>query len=157
DSAELTGRLSYGSGDNRVEFGYTVVRLWQEPVEDFLQAGLAILPLATLCKLSSKKPVAEALRDVVQAIDRRLGLETSPAEAARLMTANFILTGLRIKKSELPAIFQGVHSMQEEMTAYDEWMEELTQAESRGFHRILLRQGRNRFGPADAETEAALT
>ena len=40
-----------------------------------------------------------------------------------------------------------------ETTAYDQFLDE---REVRTQHRILLRQGRRRFGAANAETEAAL-
>ena len=69
------------------------------------------------------------------------------------MTASYILTRLRVKKSELSSIFQGVQIMQEEYTAYDEILDE---GRIDGISSLLLRQDRKRFGPPDAHAEAEL-
>lgn len=172
DGTNLTGKLDYGDGKFRVEFGYGVIRLWQEPVESFLHGGLALLPLATLCEMPTDRDLPAALRDVIREIDRRLGVEANHAEAARLMTASYILSGLRLKRHELPAIFRGVGTMPEELTAYDEMLELEALSEARGLARgearglargeargrclVLLLQGRKRFGSPDAETETEM-
>jgi hypothetical protein len=116
--------------------------LWQQPVEAYLNAGVAALPLAALCQMPTGQPLPDALREVVREIERRLGLEASHAEAVRLITATYILTGLRVKKTDLALIYRGVGLMSES-TAYDEAIEE-------GALRLLLRQGRNQFGPDPA-------
>jgi predicted transposase YdaD len=168
DAANLTGKLAYGSDDDGVQFKYKVIRMWQQPVETFLQGGLGLLPLATLCQMPANKALTDALREVVREIDRRLGKETSHAEAVRLMNASLILTGLRVRKDEAEVVYQGVQNMSE-LTAYDEMIEEIDkgiakgriegriEGELRGRIRLLQRQGRNKFGPPDAATEAALT
>jgi hypothetical protein len=153
DTGDLTGKLSYLCGGKRVEFEYDVVRMWQQAVDPFLHGGLALLPLATLCQMPADKPLHDALREVVREIDRRLAQETDHAQAVRLMTAAFILTGLRVHKEDLATIYDGVRIMHES-TAYDLWMEE---GEVRNSHRLLLRQGRKRFGPLDPSTELELT
>jgi hypothetical protein len=68
DGANLTGTLAYGEAQTGVEFRYQVVRLWQQPVEDYLHTGLAALPLATLCQMPAGRALPEALREVVQEI-----------------------------------------------------------------------------------------
>lgn len=153
DGTNLTGKLVYGDGECRVEFNYRVIRLWQEPAHAYLQSGLAALPLATLCQMPADKPLQEALREVVGEIDRRLSEEVSHAEAVRFMTAAYILTGLRVAKGDLASIYKGVGLMQES-TAFDEAVEE---GELKRSHRLLLRQGRIRFGNPDAATESELT
>src|SRR5207248_8650669 len=94
----------------------------------------------------------DALREVVREIDRRLIQECEHAQAVRLMTAAFILTGLRVKKEQLASIYQGVRVMHES-TAYDMAVEE---GEIRNSHRVLLRQGRKLWGSPDATVESAL-
>lgn len=164
DGPNLNGTLTYGSGHHRVEFGYEVIRLWQEPVESYLHAGLAALPLATLCQMPAEQPLVDALREVVREIDRRLGKEANHAEAVRLMTAAYILTVLRVKKNDLAAIFQGVGLMQniQESTWYDEVLEEginrgiaqgILRGEIQGQIRSLLRVGSKKFGPPDEQSE----
>ncbi|MEI7688036.1 MAG: hypothetical protein WCL32_23765 [Planctomycetota bacterium] len=153
DAANLDGKLSYGRPGRQLQFEYGIVRLWQEPVENYLQAGIAALPLSTLCKMPEGQPLPEALRGVVREIDRRLGQETNQVEAARLMTAAYILTGLRVPKEDLASIYKGIGLMKES-TAFDEAVEE---GELKRSHRLLLRLGRKRFGNPDGTTEAALT
>jgi hypothetical protein len=140
EAGDLTGNLTYVAGGKRVAFEYDVVRMWQQP-------------LAPLCRMPEVQPLADALRAVVGEVDRRLAQEADHAQAVRLMTAAFILTGLRVAKETLASIYDGVRVMHE-LTAYDVILEE---GELRACHRLLLRQGGKRFGPADAATEAALT
>jgi hypothetical protein len=147
----LTGKLSYTCGGKRVLFQYDVIRLWMEPVEAYLEGGAGLLPLAPLCKMPAGKPIEEAVRDVVHEIDRRLRTELDHAHAVRLMTAAYILTGARVPKPRLPKIYEGVRIMHE-LTAW----EEMEQAELKGELRVLLSQGREKFGDPDKKTEAAL-
>jgi hypothetical protein len=153
DGDRMTGELAYTCGGRRVEFEYDVVRMWQRPVEPFLHGGLGLLPLATLCRMPDDKPLAEALREVVREIDRRLIQECEHPQAVRLMTAAFILTGLRAKRENLASIYQGVRVMHES-TAYDEAVEEGCVKTS---HRFLLRQGRKLLGSPDPSVESALS
>lgn len=152
DAAGIDGKLAYASGNSGVEFRYDVVRMWQQPVEKFLHGGVSLLPLAPLCELPPDQPLADALRGVVREIDRRLGEECNPAQAARLMTAAYILTGLRIHRDNLGSIYDGVKVMHES-SAYELILEEGAIKIS---HQTLLRQGQKRFGPADQETVSAV-
>src|SRR5205807_2024988 len=95
------------------------------------------------------RSLEDALRQVVREIDRRLLQETDHAQGVRLMTAAFILTGLRVQKADLASIYDGVRIMHES-SAYDMILDE---GRLEGEIRLLLRQGRKRFGPADAATE----
>jgi hypothetical protein len=148
----LTGKLAYASGGMRVEFEYTVVRMWQQSPDIFLHGGIGLLPLATLCKMPNDKTLIDGLREVVGEIDGRLGQEPNRALALRLMAAAFILTGMRVSKDALANVFSGVRIMQES-TAYDMLVDEI----AKGQIRLLLRQGRKRFGPPYAKIEAALS
>jgi hypothetical protein len=56
---QLSGKLGYTSGRGRVEFEYEMIRLWRQPVEPFLQGGIGLLPLATLCELPKGEYVQE--------------------------------------------------------------------------------------------------
>jgi len=93
------------------------------------------------------------LREVVREIDLRLIQEPDHAQAVRLMTAAFILTGLRVKKEQLANIYEGVRVMHES-TAYDMAVEE---GQIQGQIRTLLRQGRKLLGSPDPAMESALT
>jgi hypothetical protein len=69
------------------------------------------------------------------------------------MTAAYVLTGLRVGREGLAQIDRGVGVMQES-SGYPLILEE---GEIQASRRLLLCLGRNRFGPPDAATEAALT
>jgi hypothetical protein len=127
--------------------------MWQQAVEPFLHGGVGLLPLAALCRMPEEKPLAEALHGVVREIDRRLIQECEHPQAVRLMTAAFILTGLRVKKEELASIYEGVRVMHES-TAYDMAVEEGC---VKANHRLLLKLGRKLLGPPDPSVESALT
>jgi hypothetical protein len=160
DHPNTTGKRSYGSGATRVQFNYQVIRLWQRPVKPFLRGGLGLLPLAPLCQLSPGQPVEGALTDLVREIDRRLKAEADEADAKRLVTGAYILTGLRVSSETARTIFRGVAGMEESST----YQHILQLGEQKGVqigqlqhaHRTLLCQGGLRFGPPTAATEAAL-
>jgi len=148
----LDGKLTFSSGGSGVEFRYEVVRMWQQPVESFLKGGLSLLPLAPLCELPSGQPLTDAMRSVVREIDRRLAQECDHAQAARLMTAAFILTGLRIQRDKLGSIYDGVKVMHES-SAYELIMEE---GAIKAQHSNLMRLGQRRLGSAGDKTTAEL-
>ncbi len=159
DVAGLNGKLAYISSGKRVEFEYDVVRMWQQPVEKFLSGGLGLLPLATLCQLP--EPLPDALRKVVRAIGRRLAQEVEHAQAVRLMTAAFILTGMRVAKEDLVSIYRGVRIMQES-TAYDMILEEgraegLEKGRLEEARRILCLLGEEQFNtPAGPKVQTRI-
>ena len=64
-------------------------------MELFLGGGLGLLPLAPLCRLPAELPAEQALRAVIHHIDQRLAGGAPHAEAVRLMTAAFVLAGMR--------------------------------------------------------------
>ncbi len=164
DHPNLTGKLHYGRGQTRVQFNYKVIRLWQRPVKPFLVGGLGLLPLAPLCALPPGQSLEQALADLIRQIDKRLRAEADEAEVKRLLMGTFILTGLRVSYETAGELFRGVAGMQESST-YQHILEEGRQegrqegqqeGRVRQAQRVLLRQGRQRFGPATAAAEAAL-
>jgi hypothetical protein len=98
----------------------------------------------------------QSLRSVVREIERRLKALPDHSHAVRLMTAAFILTGLRIPKTTLSSIYEGVTIMHKTV-AYDEVMDAVQAAENRVRHEFLLRLGQKRFGEPNARIKAALT
>ena len=152
ESGDINGKLAYTSGASGVEFRYEVIRMWQQPVEPFLRGGVSALPLATLCHLPANQPVADALRGVVREIEKRLANECQHAQAARLMTAAYVLTGLRVERTELGPIYDGVRLMHES-SAYELILEE---GGIREAQRILLRLGKKRLGSPDETVATAL-
>jgi predicted transposase YdaD len=117
-----------------------VVRVWELPVAQILAGDLATLPLAPIARVS-----VEELPAVIRRMDERIEREATPSEAKDLRTAALILTGLRHPQETLRTVFQGVRGMKES-SAYQMILEEGRGEEAR---RILLRQGRRRFGEPD--------
>lgn len=153
DAAGISGRLAYASGAGGVEFRYEVMRMWEQSSDAFLHSGISVLPLATLCRLPDDRSLPTAMREIVQEIERRLERECDQSRAARLMTAAFVMAGLRVKRDELGPIFDGVKIMHES-SAYDLILEEGGVREAQ---RIILRQGKKRFGPPDETITATLS
>jgi len=152
DHPSLTGEQVYSGGGGRVEFRYEIVRLWHESPEAFLRGGVGLMPLATLCQPPQGMTVEEMLPGIIDEIGRRLTAEVARPEAVWLMTAAFILAGLRLPRTTLASIFAGV-DMVHESSAF-EIMED--RGRVRGARRLLARQAQERFGIATAEAEIAI-
>ncbi len=156
DHPRLRGRLAYQAGSTRVEFEYEIVRLWQQPLESYLRGGLGLLPLAPLCQLPADVPLEQALQAVIHEIDQRLVSGVPHAQAVQLMTAAFVLTGMRVGRDVLVELFRGVKVMHESsaFAVYEEKGRQEGRVEES--HRMLLRQAGQRFGSPDRAMEAAL-
>jgi predicted transposase YdaD len=162
DAATLTGRLRYQAlpRRGRVDFAYEVVRLWRRPARQLLAAGPGALPLAVLGQLPAGRSDEAGLAWVVHEMDRRLRRQADPADARRLLTAAFVLSGLRVPTEIARRTFQGVTAMRESST-YQYILEEgrvegRIEGRAQEARRILLRQGRKQFGAPDAAVQAAL-
>jgi predicted transposase YdaD len=149
DSRALTELLRHELPDGQVyrEFRYRVVRVWQQPVELLVAGELATLPLAPLASGAD-----EALSEIVRRMDERLRRETTASDASQLWTAAYVLMGLRYPEEVTRELLRGVRNMRESST-YQAILAEGRAEEAR---RIVLRQGRQKFGPPDARIRAAL-
>lgn len=155
DDTTLTGRLRYQGQPRRgkMEFRFEVVRLWQQPVRRFLRGGLGTLPLATLCQLPEGVSPEEGLAGVIRQIIERVEQEMPSEQGRKLLTAAFVLTGMRIPRDVALQLFQGVRVMHES----DTYQMILEEGETRGLHRTLLSLGRKRFGePSQAAQDTLL-
>jgi hypothetical protein len=94
----------------------------------------------------------DALAAVIRRMDERLRRETSPPESALLLSAAFALTGLRVPRSVLEQVFQGVRAMRES-SAYQVILEEGAVGEAQ---RVILRFGQRQFGSASDAITATL-
>lgn len=84
---------------------------------------------------------------------QRLEKEAEPGERAKLLSATYVLTGLRVSREIADQLFQGVHAMKESST-YQAILEE---GAAEALQKTLLRQGKQRFGAAaPAEVENAI-
>lgn len=154
DGPWVTGgvRCETRAGLGRMDFSYEVVRLWEQPVEAFLAGGVGTLPLAPLCQLPGNLTVDEALAGVIRRVAERIQAEAAPESVGDLLTATFVLTGMRVEPIRAVELFRGVSAMHASST-YQYILDEGRVAEAR---RILLLIGEVRFGAADEASSAAL-
>jgi len=147
-SPSLTGTYERRMPDGRFtnRYDYHVVRLWQEDVEPFLNAGVGLVPLAPLTDV----PEAD-LPQIVGRMAGRINAEPRP-KAAKLWTATYLLMGLRYSDELTDSLLEGVLNMHESAT-YEKILRDGRITEAR---RMLLRQGTKRFRTPDATTLAAL-
>ncbi len=159
----LLVRDSLLASEPRLQFRYRVVRLWELPVEEFLNGGLATLPLAPLAKVSD-----EQLPEVISAMSARISENASQAEQGAIWTSTYLLLGLRKNPIEAAELLRGIAAMRESST-YQAILEEgrqegvrdgLQVGELRGSareaRRILLRTGRRRLGEPTIEIVSAI-
>jgi predicted transposase YdaD len=162
DRSDLTGGIRYQPRPDRggLDFRFEVVRLWQLPAETLLTSNLGTLPLAPLGQPPAGTTVEEALPGIVHHLVDRITQEAPPEQVATLLTAAYVLTGLRTSHERAIELFQGVRAMRDS-TTYQAILDEgraegLARGRADEARKILLRQGRKRFGVSGAEVEAAL-
>jgi hypothetical protein len=160
DSPQLTGL--YERGQSGLPFDvalrYTIVRVWQVPAKKWLSGGVGLLPLAPL------GDVEPADLPVVIALMKTRFAREAPQHAGELWSATYILMGLRYEQALIQALLKGVPAMKESVTYQAILHEGKAEGKAEGktlgeieeAKRILVLQGRNRFGEPSAETLAAL-
>jgi hypothetical protein len=117
--------------------------VWQLPVERLLAGGPGTLPLAPVSAVT-----AAELPGVIERIKERLGGKRLRRQATRLWTATYVLMGLRYSKSVADRLLGEVLTMEDSVT-----YQGILAKEAR---KMLLLQGRSRFGEPPAEATAAL-
>jgi hypothetical protein len=169
DGPGLTGVLQRGLPNGFVYdvFHYRIIRVWQEPVETFLDGGLATLPLAPLANVK-----VEELPAVIQRMTERIAHKVPADEAKTLWTATYVLLGLKYSEELIERLFSGVVAMEESVT-YQKILKQgetlgiakgMAEGKAKGMaegkaeeaHRILLRIGRRKFGIPGAGVQVAI-
>jgi predicted transposase YdaD len=108
DGPELTGRYveSFPHRGRNLWFKYDVVRVWQQPPERLLAAGLPVLPLAPVSDVSP-----ERLPEVLAAVATRLKREAAPALQETLWAATKLMMGLNYPDERIEQLVKGVDDM----------------------------------------------
>jgi hypothetical protein len=151
--SNMDGTIRYAArpGRGKMDFGYQVIPLWEWPAEDLLAGDLGTAPLALLGQLPVGVSLEAGLADIVNRLINRL-LQEEPEQARKLLTAAFVLSGLRIPRTQAKPLFRGVLAMRES----DTYMAILDEGREDEAKRILLRLGEKRLGPADEATRAQI-
>jgi hypothetical protein len=169
NSPSFDGRVSRGlPGElDHLSFSYSVVKLWEQPVEPLLEGPLGTLPLAPISNVDPKR-----LPDILRRLGERLEAEAKPDSSARLFAATKILMGIRQPLIAVNELFQEVFGMsfrvygiEESSVARDLIDKGIAQGMAQGMaqgiakglaneRRLLLSQGRLKFGPPSQEVVA---
>src|SRR4051812_45786603 len=148
NASNLTGTLEVAHPDDTIylRFAYRVIRLWQEPPESILAAGVGTFPLLALTDVA-----AERLPALVQTVNTRVKAELPAAEAKTLWTSFYLLMGLRYPSAFADELLTGVIAMHESTTYQKILAVGVARGETQGriaeAKALLVRQGRKRFGP----------
>ncbi len=152
--------LPDGRPTNR--YNYDVIRLWKEPAESFLDAGVELVPLAPLCDVAGL-PLPDLIRMMADRIN-----PLSSGHAAKLWTASYLLMGLRYPDELIANLLEGVQAVKDSTTyqkilrdgraegLVEGRMEGLAEGRTAEARRMLLFQGTIRFGAPDDAARAAL-
>lgn len=157
DSPQLNGVYERGFPGELADiiFRYRVVRVWEVSAERWLSGGLGMLPLAPLGAVQEAE-----LPAVIAQMKERLDREVPSRQAAELWSATYILMGMRYEQAQIQTLLQGVIAMKESVT-YQAILREgkaegLAEGQAKEARRILLLQGRSRFGEPTPEVIAAV-
>ncbi len=158
DDSGLDGTVRYEAQPGRggLDFRFEVVRLWEKPADELLRGAVGILPLAPLGALPEGVTPAEALPGVIQRIVERLVSEATPAAAAKLLTAAYVLTGMRVSDDEAKQIFRGGLMLEDALEDSSTYQYILRKGAIRHTRQLLLRLGRAKLGEPGAAAVARL-
>lgn len=122
DGPEMSGVYAqHGrSGNLTVSFRFRVVRLWEQPVEELLNGGLSVLPLAPL---ASVEP-ADVPR-IMQRINERFDREADPSRVGELRAATQFMLGLRYDEDQIR-----------------EWLQRMSWIRESSLYRVAVQEGR---------------
>jgi hypothetical protein len=116
--SNMTGNLNYTGrqGRGKMDFDYELVRVWEIPAEKLLRGVLGTAPLAVLGQLPQGVELQVGLTGVAQQLIQRLDAEASEGQRRNLLTAAFLLTGMRVPRDVSRTVFAGVKAMHESDT-----------------------------------------
>ncbi|NEO85536.1 MAG: Rpn family recombination-promoting nuclease/putative transposase [Spirulina sp. SIO3F2] len=123
----------------KMQHGFNVVRLWEKPIEDFLESP-GLLPLALLSQTSDSVEQAEEAQqlEVLRRVAQRIELIPDQETRANLNAATAVFAGLKLKPE---LVFRILRSKTMEESAV--YQEILRQGEQRGIEKGL-REGRQK-------------
>jgi predicted transposase YdaD len=160
NSPSLTGVYERFLPDGRPtnRYDYQVVRLWKEPAESFLNAGVELVPLV---------PLSDVDEQQLPELIRKMGDRINPlpaSRAAKLWIASYLLMGLRYPDELTERLFEGVKAVKESTTYQkilrDGRVEGRAEGRAEGHieeaQQFLLLLGTERFGSPEAVVLAAI-
>jgi hypothetical protein len=156
--ANMTGaiRCAPRPGRGSMDFSYEVVRLWERPAEELLQADLGVAQVAVLGRLPENLSLEDGLTAIVQQLAERATREARPDRVQKLLFDAYLLTGLRLRRDAAARIFRGVRAMQES----DTYLAILEEGEEKGqekyARKAIMLVGQQRCGSPPEEVKSRL-
>jgi hypothetical protein len=152
--SEVTGSIAYAArpGRGTMSFGFEIVRLWERSAETLLTGPLGASPLAMLGGFPEGADLVQSLTGVAQRLIERLEREAEPRQKKLLLTAAFVLTGLRIKRNQALQVFAGVRAMRES----DTFLAILDEGRETEARRLIRRLAARTLGEPDEATITSL-
>jgi hypothetical protein len=143
--SSMSGNLNYTArqGRSKMDFDYELVRVWEIPAEKLVRGVLGTAPLAMLGQLPHGVELQAGLTGVANQLIQRLDAEASEEQWRNLLTAAFLLTGLRVPLSVGETVFAGVKAMHESST----YMGIIDEGREQQTRRLILRLGQKHLGP----------
>lgn len=145
----LNGTVAYSPrpGRGKMDFGYEVVSLWNRPAEALVAGALGVVPLAVLGRLPENMDLPSAMTGIAEQVIERLEREAAPATVRKLLTAAYILSGLRLRRDRLRPIFErGIRTMRDS----DTYMAIIDEGREEQIKKDILQLARQRFGQGDS-------
>jgi len=140
-----------------LSFDYTVVRVWQESAEVFLNSGPTLAPLALLTN-----DAAQNLAGVFGHLTRRLQESDISASLKEVLVGStYVLSGLRYDETQIQEFSMSLDTLLDDSTTYQGILRKgeakgLEQGMASEARRMLLLIGRKRFGAVPESAEAQL-
>ncbi len=148
DRPEFTGSYGYGvEAPDELHVRIWFIRVWEIPVDAVLQAGLGVLPLATLCA------GGEVLEAVIQEMAKRINNPDVPyAEAGELWGKTYFLAGIRHEQPRIERTLLAMRGIEESST-YQFVTRRSALNEAR---KLVLALGTDLLGESDAAVQSRL-
>lgn len=127
-------------------------RLWERPAEALLAGPLGAAPLAVLGSLPERADLIQGLTGIAQRLIERLEREAESRQKKLLLTAAFVLTGLRLRRNQALQVFAGVRAMRGSDT-FQAILDEGRETEAR---RLIRRLAARTLGEPDEPTVTRL-
>ncbi|MGH7226091.1 MAG: DUF4351 domain-containing protein [Gemmataceae bacterium] len=153
DSPQLSGVYERGFPGEPADImlRYRVLRVWEVPAARWLSGGLGVLPLAPLGAVQEAE-----LPALIAQMKERLDREVPRRQAVELWSATYILMGTRYEEPLIETLLQGVITMEESVTYQAILRKGEAKGQAKEARRMLLLQGRSRFGEPTPEVVAAV-
>ena len=162
-SVRVTGGVYRNHALTQLDFNYALVKVWEIPAENFINSGIALMPLAPLSKIEKQE-----LPGLIQRMKESVEAELNETEASSFWTATKIFMGLKFDAAYVDTLMEGVRNMRESTTyqaILKEGAEEARlegriegriEGEIKGELRLFKLIASKRFGAISEETERKL-